>query len=194
MIVIGLTGSIGMGKSTTASMFRMLGVSVFDADAAVHVLYQTRAVPIIAQRFPDVIDQNGVNRERLAALALADSQALKTLESLVHPLVAEERSHFITQCRQTGSRVCVLDIPLLFETKMESLVDLVAVVSAPAWVQEQRVLARPGMTQKKFQAIQTRQTPDPEKRRRAHFVIETGAGVEPAQRQVRALLKAVGFA
>ncbi|WP_187968958.1 dephospho-CoA kinase [Aquibium microcysteis] len=184
MIVLGLTGSIGMGKSTTAAMFAAEGVPVNDADAVVHELYRGKAVPLVAAAFPQTVVDGIVDRNRLSTAVLGDSAALKRLEAIVHPLVREAEMDFLAKHRAAGTPLVVLDIPLLFEVGAEGRVDRVAVVSAPADVQRSRVLARPGMTAGKFEAILAKQVPDSEKRARADFVIDTGQGMEPARREV----------
>ena len=155
MIVIGLTGSIGMGKSTTAQMFADLGIPVYDADAVVHKLYDTggAAVGPVGAAFPGVVVEGRVDRELLSAKVLGDKHALLHLESIVHPLVQEDRSDFMARAKQDQADMVVLDIPLLFEKKLESTVDVIVVVSAPEEIQKQRVLERPGMTEEKFAAI-----------------------------------------
>ncbi|MBB3950964.1 dephospho-CoA kinase [Aureimonas jatrophae] len=190
MIRLGLTGSIGMGKSTTAAMFRDEGLPVHDADAAVHQLYRGRAAPRVEALFPGVLDGDGaVDRARLGARVLGDPAALKRLEALVHPMVREEEAAFLAEAEAAGAPAAVLDIPLLFETGGESRVDRVVVVSAPASVQRERVLARPGMTVDRFEAILAQQMPDAEKQRRADFVVETGEGLAHARRQVAAIVR-----
>jgi dephospho-CoA kinase len=189
MFKLGLTGSIGMGKSATAAMFRAEGIPVYDADAAVHALYRGRAAPVIEAAFPGTVAEGAVDRARLSKVLFEDESRLRTLERIVHPLVREERDTFLAAHAQAP--VVVLDIPLLFETGGEGNVDAVALVNAPETVQRNRVLARPGMTPEKFQAILDKQMPDSEKRRRAHFLIETGFGFAHAERRVRALLRAI---
>lgn len=178
MIVLGLTGSIGMGKSTAAAMLRRLGCPVHDADAVVHRLYGRggRAVPAITDAFPGAVRDGAVDRVALAALVLNDPQAIHRLEHIVHPLVRAEGEAFLRRCARRRVPVVVMDIPLLFETGGRDRVDQVVVVSAPPAVQRARVLARPGMTEAKFRAILARQMPDGEKRRRADHVVETGLG------------------
>ena len=193
MILIGLTGSIGMGKSTTSAMFRAAGVPVYDADAAVHRLYSGAAAEALRPVFPDAIIAGRVDRTILSRIVVADPTALPVIESIVHPLVGADRAAFISGCRDRGTGRCVLDVPLLFETNGDRTVDVVVVVSAPTDVQMQRVLARPDMTHAKFETIVGKQTPDGEKRRRAHFVVDTGRGLAYAERQVGALLAAIGF-
>jgi dephospho-CoA kinase len=186
MIIIGLTGSIGMGKSTTTAMFAEAGVPVYDADAEVHRLYAPggAAVAPIEAAFPGVVKDGSVDRTALGAQVLGDAEALKRLEAIVHPLVGANRMGFFQAATASGADMVVLDIPLLFETGGEKNVDAVVVVCAPADMQRERVLARPGMTTEKFEAILAKQTPDAEKRARADFVIDTGQGLEAARRQV----------
>ena len=188
MMVLGLTGSIGMGKSTTAQLFRDAGVQVHDADAAVHELYNGRAVGPVEAAFPGVSQGGVIDRELLRRRVLGDPAALNRLEAIVHPLVTAERKRFVEAAAERGEALVVLDIPLLFETGLESVVDKVIVVSAPESVQKARVLARPGMTAERLSAILARQVPDAEKRRRADTVIDTGQGIEAARAQVTALL------
>lgn len=189
MLVLGLTGSIGMGKSTTAGFFADEGVPVHDADAAVHRLYAGAAAPLIEAAFPGTIAGGVVDRARLARQVLGDPEALRRLETIVHPLVRGEGERFLAAAAAAGAAVAVLDIPLLFETGGEERCDLVAVVSAPAAVQHARALERPGMTEAKFQAILAQQLPDAEKRRRADFVVDTSQGFDSARAQVRAILQ-----
>jgi dephospho-CoA kinase len=189
MFKLGLTGSIGMGKSATAAMLRAEGVPVYDADAAVHALYRGRAAPLIEAAFPGTVTDGAVDRARLSRVLFEDESRLRTLERIVHPLVREERDRFLAA--QASAPIVVLDIPLLFETGGEGNLDAVALVTAPESVQSARVLARPGMTPEKFQAILAKQMPDSEKRRRAHFLIETGFGFAHAERRVRAVLRAI---
>lgn len=184
MIVLGLTGSIGMGKSTTARMFRESGVPVHDSDETVHRLYAGKAAPLIEERFPGVVHDGVVDREKLARAVLGQPEALKDLERIVHPLVRADADAFLERHRQAGARLVLLDIPLLYETGGEDRVDRIVVVTAPADVQRERVLARPGMTTEKFEAILSRQVPDAEKRRRADFLIDTGQGMDAARRRV----------
>ncbi|MCO5073541.1 MAG: dephospho-CoA kinase [Rhizobiaceae bacterium] len=191
MIVLGLTGSIGMGKSTTAQMFRELGVPVHDSDEAVHRLYAGEAAPLVEAAFPGTIRDGRVNRDELAKQVLGNPEALKVLEGIVHPLVRADATAFLKSHREAGTPVVVLDIPLLFETGGEGRVDKIVVVTAPATVQRERVLARPGMTEEKFQAIRDKQLPDDQKRQRADFVIETGSGMEPARQAVAELIESL---
>lgn len=196
MILLGLTGSIGMGKSTVAQFFRDEGVPVYDADAAVHALYADggAAVGPVGAAFPTAIVEGAVDRERLSKLVLNDADALRRLEGIVHPLVGAAQMQFLDDARRSGAPVVVLDIPLLYEKGGEKRVDVVAVVSAPADAQRTRVLGRPGMTAEKFEAILAKQTPDAEKRARADFIIETGGSFEETRAQVRAVLKALAEA
>jgi dephospho-CoA kinase len=191
LIVLGLTGSIGMGKSTTAAMFAARGVPVFDADAAVHRLYAGPLVPEIEAAFPGTTTGDAVNRVALGQRVLGDPEALKRLEAIVHPAVRAAELGFVAEARHDGHDVVLLDIPLLYETGREKDVDRVVVVSAPAPIQRERILARPGMTVEKMEAILARQLADAEKRRRADFVVETGDGLAAAERQVDAVLAAV---
>lgn len=191
MRVVGLTGSIGMGKSTTAALFRSRGVPVHDADAAVHRLYQGRAAEALCAAFPAACEGGAVDRKRMAQAVISDPAALARLEAILHPLVREEETAFLASTRAAGSSLCVLDVPLLFETGGLARVDVVLVVSADPATQRARVLARPGMTAQKFEALQARQWPDAEKRRRAHFVLDTGRGLEAAARGVDAILRAL---
>jgi dephospho-CoA kinase len=191
MFVLGLTGSVGMGKSTAAGFFAQEGVPVHDADAAVHRLYAGEAVPLIEAAFPGTTAGGAVDRNRLAERVLADPAALKRLEAIVHPLVQASERRFLAEAEARGEPVVVLDIPLLFETGAQARVDAVVVVSAPAQVQRARVLERPGMTAEKLDAILAQQMPDAEKRRRADFVVDTSRSFEEARAQMRAVLAAV---
>jgi len=190
MKIIGLTGSIGMGKTTAAQLFRRRGVPVYDADRAVHGLSAKggRAVPAIERAFPGVVVEGAVDRSRLGALVFKDSKALKKLESILHPLVAEDRRAFLRRMRARRKKAVVLDIPLLFETGNDGLADVIVVVSAPAFLQTARVMKRPGMTAEKLAGILSHQMADCEKRRRADLVIRTGAGKRAAQREIDRLL------
>jgi len=194
MIILGLTGSIGMGKSTTAALFAEEGVPVFDADAAVAAMYAPDgdAVPLIARAFPGCADEEtGVDRAKLTAALQADPSKFETLNAIVHPLVGQARRRFFHEAEDAGAPLVVLDVPLLFETGQHDQVHHVVVVSAPEAVQRDRVLARPGMSVDKFEAILARQTPDADKRARADHVIDTSQGVDHAREQVRALLDAL---
>ena len=184
MIILGLTGSIGMGKSTTAKMFADAGVPVSDADRMVHALYAGAAVPHIEKAFPGTVSDGVVDRDKLAAAVLGDPARLRELEAIVHPLVRAETDAFVERHRQAGAPLIVLDIPLLFETGGMNRVDRILVVTAPADVQRERVLSRPGMTEEKFDAILAKQVPDAEKRRRADFVIDTSRGMDAAREDV----------
>jgi dephospho-CoA kinase len=190
MIVLGLTGSIGMGKSTVAAMFAEEGAPVFDSDATVHALYAKggRAVAPVEAAFPGVAVDGAIDRAALSARVVGNAEAIGRLEAIVHPLVREAQLAFLQTQRDAGAEIVVLDIPLLLEGGGSTLVDAVVVVSAPAEIQRQRVLARPGMTAQKFEAILARQMPDAEKRARADFVIETGVSFDDTRAQVRALL------
>lgn len=189
--ILGLTGSIGMGKSATAALFRQLGIPVHDADASVHALYQGAAVPFIAAAFPGTVDEGVVNRAALGRVVLGDPARLAELEAIVHPLVRAEEERFLARAAATGTALAVVDIPLLFETAGERRCDAVLVVTAPSAIQRSRVLARPGMTEEKLAAILAKQMPDREKRSRAHFLVETGRGLAAAERQVGAIVRAL---
>ncbi|MHA1525236.1 MAG: dephospho-CoA kinase [Alphaproteobacteria bacterium] len=186
MITVAITGSVGMGKSTVAGFFAQMGAALFDADAVVHKLYQRggAAVKPIAAAFGDCVVDGAVDREALAGAVFGDADALRRLENIVHPLVAVERAQFVEASARAGKALAVAEIPLLFETGAEKQVDVVVVVSAPVQVQRQRVLARPGMTQERFQAILDRQMPDAQKRRRADYVILTDETLEATRAQV----------
>lgn len=190
MIVLGLTGSIGMGKTATAGMFRKLGVPVFDADSAVHDLYAPGgdAVGPVGEAFPGVTMDGAVDRDALAKAVLDDPAAVRKLESIVHPLVRKMQVKFIDDARDKGHDIVVLDIPLLFESGGADRVDRIVVVSAPAEVQRERVLARPGMTEEKFLAILSHQMPDAEKRERADFIVDSSRGLDDALRQVERIV------
>lgn len=190
MKLIGLTGSIGMGKSTTANMFAEEGVPVFDADAAVHALYAPGgdAIAEIEAAFPGTTGSRGVNRTRLSEALARDPAGFEKLEAIVHPLVAAARESFIEEARAAGCWAVLLDIPLLFESGREDAFDVLVVVSAPEDVQRERVLARPGMTVEKFEAIKARQTPDHEKRTRADFVVDSSKGLADAREQVKRII------
>ena len=189
MIRLGLTGSIGMGKSATATMFREAGIPVHDSDAAVHRLYAGAAAPLIEAAFPGTVKDGVVDRALLGAAVLNNDAAMKKLESIVHPLVTETTLTFLATAEKAGHRLVVLDVPLLFEVGRDRACDAIVVVSADPSVQRERVLARPGMTEAKFRAIVARQIPDSEKRRRAHFVIDTGRGFEAARRAVKDVIR-----
>lgn len=189
MLVVGLTGSIGMGKSTTAGLFREAGIPVHDADAAVHALYSGEAASLIEARFPGTTDNGAVNRDKLSKAVLGNSQAFKALEMLVHPLVLAKEKIFLEEARRNGTTLVVLDIPLLFETGAKDRVDLVLVVTAPVTVQKARVMARSGMTEEKFAAIVARQVPDIEKRRQADMIIDTSRGLDAAWADVQEFIR-----
>ncbi len=188
MIKAGLTGSIGMGKSTTANMFREAGIPVYDADAIVHQLYEGAAAPLIEKEFPGTTTNGKVDRQLLGNQVLGNSKAIKKLETIVHPMVQAKQREFIEQAKKTGAKLVVLDIPLLFEAGGINRVDKVIVVTAPAEVQRKRVLARPGMTVEKFEAILEKQLPDTEKRARADFIIDTSLGMEAAKTAVKNII------
>jgi dephospho-CoA kinase len=191
MFILGLTGSLGMGKSTTAGFFAEAGVPVHDADAVVHRLYEGEAVAAIEAAFPGATAAGKVDRSKLAARVIDNPEALRKLESTVHPLVSAAKERFLRDALAGGAKVVVLDIPLLFETGGDQKVDAVVVVSAPPDTQRQRVLERPGMTADKLEALLARQMPDSEKRRRADFVVDTSRGFDAARAQVREILRAV---
>jgi len=190
MFVIGLTGSIGMGKTTTARLFAEAGVPVHDADAAVHSLYEGEAAGAIEAAFPGTTRDGKVDRALLGKRVVDDPPAMLLLEAIVHPLVRDTERRFLADAEAAGAKVVALDVPLLFETGGENRVDAVVVVSAPPDVQRKRVLER-GMSEAKFDALLARQMPDSEKRRRADFVVDSSKGIEPAREQVLAILKAV---
>jgi dephospho-CoA kinase len=191
MLIIGLTGSIGMGKTAMANLFREAGIPVYDADGAVHRLYQGEAVAAVAQAFPQAIRAGVVDRQRLAEQVMGKPEALRCLETIVHPLVAAGRQEFLRKARHEGHHMVVLDIPLLFETEADHHVDIILVVSATDAIQRTRVLARPGMSEDKFAAVLARQMPDAEKRRRAHFVIRTDRDFMATRRQLQDFLRAI---
>ena len=191
MFVIGLTGSVGMGKSTTARLFAEQGVPIHDADAEVHRLYEGEADADIEAAFPGTTANGKVDREKLARRVLNDPAALARLEGIVHPLVQAAEDELLAQTQADGKDVVVLDIPLLFETGADKRVDAVVVVSAPAEEQRARALARPGMSAEKLAAVLAKQMPDNEKRRRADFVVDSSRGFDAARAQVRAILKAI---
>ncbi|MGB9059975.1 MAG: dephospho-CoA kinase [Pseudolabrys sp.] len=188
MFILGLTGSLGMGKSATAKMFAEEGVPVHDADAAVHRLYEAEATPLIEAAFPGTTVGGKVDRDKLGHRVLGDSVAVKTLEGIVHPLVRKAEKRFLAEAERRGAGVAVLDIPLLFETGGDKRCDAVVVVSAPAAVQRARTFERPGMTEQKFTAILASQMPDADKRARADFVVDTSKGFDAARTQVRDIL------
>ncbi len=184
MIILGLTGSIGMGKSTAGAMFAERGIPVISADDIVHSLYSGRAAPLIEAAFPGTVADGIVDRTRLSAAIMDNEPAFRRLEAIVHPLVVEERQHFIDEQRKAGREIVVIDIPLLFESGGEANVDRIVVVSCTAEQQRERVLRRPGMTEDKFEAILSRQTPDAEKRARADYVVDTSGTHEETRVQI----------
>jgi dephospho-CoA kinase len=192
MLILGLTGSVGMGKSTVAAMFAERGIPTFDADQTVHALYRGAAVAPVEAAFPGVAVDGAIDRELLGKRVIGDPAAIARLEKLVHPLVREAENAFRAKAARDGSRALLLDIPLLFETQGEHRVDVVIVVSAPAEIQRERVLSRPGASVERFEALLKRQMPDTEKRRRAHFIIDTAGSFDATRRQVADVLQAVG--
>jgi len=194
MFVLGLTGSIGMGKSTTAAMFRAEGIEVHDSDAVVHALYTGGAAAVIEAAFPGTVRDGVVDRGLLGAKVLDDLAALARLEAIVHPLVAESRAAFLTEAAKKGEQIVVLDIPLLFETGLDRDVDAVVLVTAPETVQRERVSKRPGMTPEHLAVILERQMSEAEKRARAHFIIDTSGDLAATGRQVRGILRALAGA
>jgi dephospho-CoA kinase len=189
--VLGLTGSIGMGKSATAAAFRRLGVPVHDADAAVHALYEGVAAPLVERAFPGTVTDGVVDRQKLGAAVLAEPARLADLEAIVHPLVRAGEEVFLRQIQAAGRPIAVLDIPLLLETGGQTRCDAVVVVTAPADIQRARVLSRPGMTEEKLAAILAKQMPDEEKRRGAHFLVDTSRGLASAEVQIRSILASI---
>lgn len=191
MIIVGLTGSIGMGKSTTAKFFEAEGVPVNDADAVVHDLYRSEAVGPVGQAFPGVVKDGCIDRQELAVRLAADPDGFKKLEAIVHPLVRQRERQFLDQQGKTGADIVLLDIPLLFETGRQHVVDAIVVVTSDPQIQRDRVLARPNMTEEKFQLILARQTPDREKRQNADFLVDTGNGLDAARARVREIVKSL---
>ena len=189
--ILCLTGSVGMGKSMAAQFFAEAGVPVHDSDAVVHALYEGEAVPLVERAFPGATADGIVDRNKLATMVLGDDAALAKLQAIVHPLVAAARDAFLAEAQIRDAPVVVLDVPLLFETGGERHCDAVVVVSAPADLQRQRVLGRPGMTEEKFAALLAKQTPDPEKRQRADFIVDSSQELEDARAQVRDILRLV---
>jgi dephospho-CoA kinase len=188
MIILGLTGSIGMGKSTTAKLFAEAGVPVYDADAAVHMLYEGEAVPAIEAAFPGTTVNGKVDRNKLSARVVHDPAAIKRLEQIVHPMLGASRQKFLDDAERSGAPVAVVDVPLLFETGGEKRVDAVVVVTTTPEIQRQRILARDNMTSEKLDAILARQLPDAEKRRRADFVVDTSDGTDPVRLRIQDIL------
>ena len=195
--VLGLTGSIGMGKSTVARFLKEQGIPVHDSDTAVHDLYQCEAVALIAAEFAatlefkDVIENNAINRGKLAQFILKNPQALPILEAIIHPLVRMRQNAFVQKCQENAKRLCVLEIPLLFETNAQKRCHAVLVVSSSLDIQRSRVLARPNMTPERFEMIHVKQFTDTKKRKNAHFIIETSGTLEQTKRQVSSLIRAV---
>jgi dephospho-CoA kinase len=188
MVILGLTGSIGMGKSTTAKLFAEVGVPVYDADANVHMLYEGEAAPAIEAAFPGATVDGKVDRNRLSARVVHDPAAIKRLEAIVHPMLGASRQKFLHDAEQSGAPVAVVDVPLLFETGGENRVDAVVVVTTTPEIQRQRILERPNMTEERLQAILARQMPDAEKRKRANFVVDTSHGLDPVRARIRDIL------
>ncbi len=188
MIKAGLTGSIGMGKSTTAQMFRDEGIAVYDADATVHQLYSGEAAPLIEAAFPNTIRDGTVDRTKLSEYVIGKPENMKKLEAIIHPMVHKQEQEFLQKAETRGDKLVVLDIPLLFETGGKNRVDKIIVVTAPAEVQRQRVLAREGMTEEKFEAILARQVPDSDKREQADFVIDTSEGLNATRERVKHII------
>ncbi len=191
MLIVGLTGSIGMGKSTAAERFLHHGVAVFDADAAVHDLYRGEAAPLIEAAFPGTTSKGLVDRPKLTAALLADPEGFAKLEAIVHPLVRDVERRFLRTEAARGAEMAVLEIPLLFETGADKLVDVVVVVSTDAETQAQRVLERPGMNREKLAQLLSRQVPDAEKRARADFVVETGGTISQSQAKIDSIIKSL---
>jgi dephospho-CoA kinase len=188
MIILGLTGSIGMGKSTAAKLFAEAGVPVYDADAAVHKIYEGEAAPAIEAAFPGTTVDGKVDRNRLSAQVVHDPAAMKRLEQIVHPMLGASRQKFLRDAEQSGAPVAVVDVPLLFETGGETRVDAVVVVTTTPEIQRRRILARDNMTGDKLDAILARQLPDAEKRKRADFVVDTSHGLDPVRARIRDIL------
>ena len=188
MLILGLTGSIGMGKSTTAKLFAEAGVPVYDADATVHRLYEGEAAPAIAAAFPGTTTDGKVDRNKLSARVVHDPAAMKQLEQIVHPMLGASRQQFMDDAERSGAPIVVVDVPLLFETGGEKRVDAVVVVTTTPESQRHRILARDNMTGEKLDAILARQLPDAEKRRRADFVVDTSHGLDPVRVRIRDIL------
>jgi len=188
MRILALTGSIGMGKSTTAKMFAEAGVPVYDADAAVHKIYEGEAAPAIEAAFPGTTANGKVDRAKLSAKVVHNQAAIKQLEQIVHPMLGASRKKFLDDAERSGAPVVVMDIPLLFETGGEKRVDAVVVVTTTPEIQRQRILARDNMTGEKLDAILARQLPDAEKRKRADFVVDTSHGLDPVRARIRDIL------
>jgi dephospho-CoA kinase len=188
MIILGLTGSIAMGKSTTAKLFAEAGVPVYDADATVHRLYEGEAAPAIEAAFPGTTVDGKVDRARLSARVVNDPAAIKRLEGIVHPMLGASRQKFLLDAEQSGAPVVVVDVPLLFETGGEKRVDAVVVVTTSPDIQRERVLTRANMTPEMLATVLTRQLPDAEKRKRADFVVDTSHGLDPVRARIRDIL------
>jgi dephospho-CoA kinase len=192
MIILGLTGSIGMGKSTTAKLFAEAGVPVYDADATVHLIYEGEAAPAVEAAFPGTTVDGKVDRARLSAKVVHDPAAMKQLEQIVHPMLRAYHQKFLDDAEQSGAAVAVVDVPLLYETGGEKRVDAVVVVTTSPDIQRQRILARDNMTSEKLDAILARQLPDAEKRKRADFIVDTSHGLEPVRARIRDILIEAG--
>jgi dephospho-CoA kinase len=192
MIILGLTGSIGMGKSTTAKLFTEAGVPVYDADATVHMVYEGEAAPAIEAAFPGTTAGGKVDRAKLSAQVVHDAAAMKQLEGIVHPMLRAYHQKFLDEAEQSGAPVAVVDVPLLYETGGEKRVDAVVVVTTSPKVQRERILARDNMTAEKLDAILARQLPDAEKRKRADFVVDTSHGLDPVRARIRDILQEAG--
>jgi dephospho-CoA kinase len=188
MIILGLTGSIGMGKSTAAKLFAEAGVPVYDADATVHMIYEGEAAPAIEAAFPGTTTGGKVDRNRLSAQVVHDPAAIKRLEQIVHPMLRTHHQKFLHDAEASGAPIAVVDVPLLFETGGEKRVDAVVVVTTSPEIQRQRILARDGMTGEKLDAILARQLPDAEKRKRADFIVDTSHGLDPVRARIRDIL------
>ncbi|HKO70405.1 MAG TPA: dephospho-CoA kinase [Bradyrhizobium sp.] len=188
MIILGLTGSIGMGKSTTAKLFAEAGVPVYDADAAVHRLYEGEAAAAIEAAFPGTTVQGKVDRARLSSRVVHDPAAMKRLEGIVHPMLGASRQRFLDEAERSGARLAVVDVPLLYETGGEKRVDAVVVVTTSPEIQRERILGRENMSNEKLDAILARQLPDSEKRARADFIVDTSHGLDPVRARIRDIL------
>ena len=191
MMLLGLTGSMGMGKSTTAKLFAEAGVPVYDADATVHLVYEGEAAPAMEAAFPGSTVNGKVDRQKLSAMVVNNPEAMAQLEKIVHPMLRSHQQKFLSEAEKSGAPVAVLDIPLLFETGGENRVDAVAVVSTTPEIQRARILERPNMTPEKLDAILARQMPDAEKRKRADFIVDTGHGLDPVRERIREILAEV---
>lgn len=192
MLIVGLTGSIGMGKSTTAKMFAEAGVPVYDADATVHKIYEGEAAPAIESAFPGTTVDGKVDRARLSERVVGDPAAIRRLEGIVHPMLRAYHQRFLDEAEESGARVAVLDVPLLFETGGDARVDAVVVVTTSPEIQRERILSRDNMSPEKLKAILARQTSDAEKRKRADFVVDSSHGLEPVRAQIRDILAELG--